>query len=120
MYTNIYNKQVFKNSLEIELSKTALDDDTCREIMDTVSKYSESGSHLHSLFKNRISKIWMLRIAKLSISDKDLNCLNHCKVIVPRIVKSTDMASRIFDVNIRVHGDLYNRLIHQAAIISDK
>ena len=26
------------------------------------------------------------------------------------------MACRIFDVNIRVHGDLYNRLIRQAAI----
>ena len=100
----------------VELSKTALDDDTCQEIVKTVFKYGEPSSHPYRLFKKRILKIWMMRITKSSISEGDLNGLNHGKVVIPRIVKATDMACRIFDVNIRVHGDLYNRLIRQAAV----
>ncbi len=108
--------QEFESFVRAELSQTSLGDVVQDEIVEAVSKYGRVGHAVHNLFQTRTLNIWKRRFEKSQFGEKDVAEFKFGQNLMPRITRSADLARRIFDISLLVHGDLYNRLIREAVL----
>ena len=101
----------FGQSLDIELSKTSLDEAKQTKIKKTVPTFCSDENTVFNLFYIRVLEIWMKRFSKSPITEKDILGLGYGQIIIQQIIHTTDVARRIYDISVQVHGERYNRLI---------
>jgi hypothetical protein len=105
----------FRQSIDIELSKTSLDEATQAKIKETAPKFCSDENPVFNLFYTRVLEIWMKRFSKSPITEKDVLGLGYGQIIIQQIIRTTDVARRIYDISVQVHGEYYNRLIMEQA-----
>lgn len=98
-----------------ELSSTTLDYSAQKEILEKVVKYGNQTNAVHVLFKARINSFWKKHFDGTVIDEADIQQIHHAVALFPRIIKAADAARHVFNLNVQVHRERYNRLIQAAA-----
>ena len=97
-----------------ELCKTSLDALEQKTVLTNVDRVAKPGNPVYALFKTRVVAFWKKRFAKIPMETQDTEHLQAGAILIPLITKSSDAARRVFDLNVLVHGERYNRLIAEA------
>lgn len=107
--------QVFVGIATNELSNTTLDYTAQKQILEKVVQYGHPSNAVHVLFKARINSFWTKSFDETAIDDAEIQQLRHAADILPRVIKVADAARHVFNMNVQVHRERYNRLIQAAA-----
>ena len=81
------------------------------KIIKDAINVGQVGCPLYKLLHGRILKVWMKRFCKDEITPAEMASLGFGKYLIPKLTHSCNRTRRMFDVNIMVHGDRYNRMI---------
>ena len=104
-------EQEFAKYAKIKLSETVLTEEAQQKVLQYTSTVSIKTCPLYKLLHSRIVGIWKKRFLKQTVTHDELTRIGFGKYITQKIVRICDKFRSIFDVNIMVHGDLYNELI---------
>jgi hypothetical protein len=97
-----------------EIKTTALTEENQDQLIGMLSKDATTGSIVHTLFRSRILKVWMKRFSGGKIEEEDMNGLGvNNKRIIQQIKETCDLAIRVFQISIQVHGQHYNRIFSE-------
>ena len=95
--------------------KTALDGTAQAMIGAKLVVYGDPLNPVQVLFKCRIVSFCVKSFNQSAIDPTDIQQLQHAADVIPSIISVADTARHIFDLNVQVHRDRYNRII-QAAV----
>jgi hypothetical protein len=84
------------------------------QIVADVTKFSDPAHDVYKIFKRRTLNFWTRSFEQVAIDPIAVQQLQMGAVIIPRIIKSAETSRIVFDKNLLVHGDRYNRHIIQA------
>ena len=109
--------QVISDVLKVELSKTSLETAVQHKIVTAVLQFGDPTNPVHVVFNRRVVAYW-LKAFKLENPFHSDPLLGGA-IITQRIAKAAQLARNLFDKNVLVHRERYNRLIAQVAASMD-